>query len=67
MGWNAKVVSQRLPEVMGKFGLGVQNEGGQRLTEFAKRIHWSEQIPSSNNTRKTPHMDSTRWSKPKSD
>ena len=36
MGWNAKVVSQRLPEVMGKFGLGVQNEGGQRLTEFCQ-------------------------------
>ena len=25
----------------GKFGLGIQNEAGQRLTEFAKRTHWS--------------------------
>ena len=32
--WNAKVGSQEIPGVTGKFGLGVQNEGGQRLTEF---------------------------------
>ena len=39
--WNAKVGSQETPEVTGKFGLGVQNEAGQRLTDFAKRTHWS--------------------------
>ena len=38
---NAKVGSQEIPGVTGKFGLGVQNEAGQRLTEFAKRTHWS--------------------------
>ena len=32
--WNAKVGSQETPAVTGKFGLGVQNEAGQRLTEF---------------------------------
>ena len=32
--WNAKVESQEIPGVTGKFGLGVQNEAGQRLTEF---------------------------------
>ena len=32
--WNAKVESQETPEVTGKFGLGVQNEAGQRLIEF---------------------------------
>ena len=32
--WNAIVGSQETPEVTGKFGLGVQNEAGQRLTEF---------------------------------
>ncbi len=37
--WNAKVESQEIPEVTGKFGLGVQNEAGQRLTELAKRTH----------------------------
>ena len=31
---NAKVGSQEIPGVTGKFGLGVQNEIGQRLTEF---------------------------------
>ena len=50
--WNAKVGSQEIPEVTGKFGLGVQNEAGQRLIEqenalvigkrtTAKRTHWS--------------------------
>ena len=32
--WNAKVGSQEIPGVTGKFGLGVQNETGQRLKEF---------------------------------
>ena len=32
--WNAKVESQEIPRVTGKFGLGIQNEAGQRLTEF---------------------------------
>ena len=31
-GWNAKVGSQEIPGVMGKFGLGKQKEAGQRLT-----------------------------------
>ena len=39
--WNAKVGSQETPGVTGKFGLGVQNEAGQRLIEFCKRTHWS--------------------------
>ena len=49
--WNAKVGSQETPGVTGKFGLGVRNEAGQRLIEFAKRTHWSQQTPSSTNTR----------------
>ena len=32
--WNANVGSQETPGVTGKFGLGVQNEAGQRLIEF---------------------------------
>ena len=31
---NAKVRSQEIPRVTSKFGLGVQNEAGKRLTEF---------------------------------
>ena len=34
--WNAKVGSQEIPGVAGKFGLGVQNKTGQRLTEFCQ-------------------------------
>ena len=32
--WNAKLGSQETPGVTGKFGLGMQNEAGQRLIEF---------------------------------
>ena len=32
--WDAKVGSQETPGVTGKFGLGGQNEAGQRLIEF---------------------------------
>ena len=32
--WNAKIGSQEITGVTGKLGLGVQNEAGQRLTEF---------------------------------
>ena len=49
--WNAKVGSQGTPGVTGKFGLGMWNEAGQRLIEFPKKMHWSQQTPSSNNTR----------------
>ena len=34
--WNAKVESQVIPRITGKFGLGVQNETGQRLTELSQ-------------------------------
>ena len=34
--WNAKVGSQEIPGVTGKFGLGVQNEARQRLTEVCQ-------------------------------
>ena len=34
--WNAKVGSQEIPGVTGKFGLGIQNEAGQRLTELCQ-------------------------------
>ena len=34
--WNAKVGSQEIPGVTGKFCLGVQNEAGQRLIEFCQ-------------------------------
>ena len=61
--WNAKVGSQETPGVTGKFGLGVQNEAGQRLMEFCQvtantlfQLH-----------KRRLHVDITRWSTPKSD
>ena len=64
--WNAKVESQEIPGVTGKFGLRVQNGVGQRLTEFCL-----ENTLARANTlfqqEKTLHMDITRWSTPKSD
>ena len=32
--WNAKVGSQEIPRIIGKFGFVVQNEAKQRLTEY---------------------------------
>ena len=66
--WNAKVGSQETPGVTGKFGLGVQNEAGQRLTEFCQEnalIIENTIFPTTQE--KTLHMDITRWSTPKSD
>ena len=67
--WNSKIGSQEIPGVMGKFGLGVQNEVGQRLTEFCQENectgHSKHPLPTAQE--KTLHMDITRWSTPKSD
>ena len=49
--WNAKVGIQETPGVTGKFGLGVQNETGQRLIEFCQENTLVIAKPSSNDTR----------------
>ena len=46
-----QVGSQEISGVIGKFGLGVQNEAGQRLTEFCQENALVIETPSSNNTR----------------
>ena len=58
--WNAKAGSQETPGVTGKFGLGIRNEAGQRLTEFCQENAFFQQ-------QKTLHMDITRWLTLKSD
>ena len=60
--WNAKVGSQDTPGVTGKFGLGVQNEAGQRLTVMLRERtgHSKHPLPITQET--TLHMDITRWS-----
>ena len=66
--WNAKVGSQETPGVTGKFGLGVQNEAGQRLIRILPRECTSRgKHPLPTTQEKTLHMDITRWSTPKSD
>ena len=58
--WNAKV------GVTGKFGLGVQNESGQRIIEFCQEnalVISKHPLPTTQE--KTLHMDITRWSTPK--
>ena len=67
MDWNAKVGSQEIPGVTGKYGLGVQNKAGQRLTEFCE-----ENVLFIANTlfqqhKRRLHMYITRWSIMKSD
>ena len=65
--WNAKVGSQETLGVTGKFGLGVQNEAGQRLTEFCQENALVIANPFPTTQEKTLQMDVTRWSILKSD
>ena len=64
--WYAKVVSKEIPGVTGKFGLGVQNEAGQRLTVFPGEHTDHSKHPLPTTQEKTLHMEITRWSIPKS-
>ena len=56
-----------MPGVTGKFGLGVQNEAGQRITVLPREHtgHSKYLLPTIQEM--TLHMDITRWSIPKSD
>ena len=66
--WNAKVGSQETPGVTGKFGLGIQNEAGQRLIRvLPRKCTGHNKHPLPRTQEKTLYMDITRWSTPKSD
>ena len=65
--WNAKVGSQETPGVTGKFGLGIQNEAGQRPTVLPRKCTGHNKHPLPTTQEKTLYMDITRWSTPKSD
>ena len=65
--WNANVGSQETPGVKGRFGLGVENEAGQRPKSFAKECTGHSKHPLPTTQEKTLHMDITRWPTPKSD
>ena len=61
--WNAKVGSQEILGVTGKFGLGVQSEAGQRLTRvLPTECTGHSKHPLSITQEKTLHMDITRGS-----
>ena len=63
--WNAKVGSQEIPGVTGKFVLGVQHEAGQRLTEFCQENALVIANTLFQQHKRRLHMDITRWSVPK--
>ena len=65
--WNAKVGSQEIPGVTGKFGPGVQNEAGQRLTEFCQKNALVIANTLFQQHKRRLHMDITKWPTPKSD
>ena len=62
-----KVGSQEIPGVSVKFGLGVQNEAGQRLPILPREHTGHSKHPLPTTQEKTLHVDITRWSTPKSD
>ena len=65
--WNAKVGSQETPGVTGKFGLGAQNEAGQRLAVLPRECTGHSKHPFPKTQEKVLHMGITIWSTPKSD
>ena len=66
--WNVKVGSQEIPGVTGKFGLGVQDEAGQRLTFSLPREYTGHSKHPLSTTQETAlHMDTIRSQIPKSD
>ena len=65
--WNAKVRSQVTPKITGKFGLGVQDEAGQRLTVFCQENALVIANTLFQQHKRQLHMDIIRWSIPKSD
>ena len=65
--WNAKIGSQEISGVTGKFGLGVQNGAGKRLTEFCQENALVIANTLFQQHKRRLHMDTTRRLLPKSD
>ena len=63
--WNAKAGSQETPGVTGKFGLGIQNEAGKRLTKFCQENTLVKANTLFQQHKRRLHIDITRWSIPK--
>ena len=67
MGLECKIRSQEILGVTGKFGLGIQNETGQKLTDFCQEKALVIANTLFQQKKKSLHTDITRWSIPKSD
>ena len=65
--WNAKAGSQEIPGVTGKFGLGVQNEAGQKLIEFCQENVLQHALSLPATQEKSLHTGITSWPTLKSD
>ena len=65
-GLDAKVGSQEIPGVTGKFDVRVQNEAGQKLTVLPKEHTGRSKHPLLTTQETVLHMDITRWLTPKS-
>ena len=65
--WNAKVGSQETLVGTGKFGLGIQNEAGQRLIKFCQENALVIENTLFQQHKRRLHMDIIRWSTPKLD
>ena len=65
--WNAKVGSHKISGVPGNFGIGGQNEAGQRLMEFCQENALLKANTLYKQDKRRLHMDITRWSTQKSD
>ena len=65
--WKAKVGSQEIPGITGKFGLGVQNKAGQRLTVLPRERSGHSKHPLPTTQEKTLYTDITSRSILKSD
>ena len=65
--WNANVGNQEIPGVTGKFGRGVKNKAGQRLTVLSRECTGHSKQPLPTTQERTLYMDITRWSITKSD
>ena len=63
--WNAKLGSQELPGVTGKFGLGMKQGKGYKVLPRERTGHSKHPLPTTHE--KTLYLDITRWSTLKSD
>ena len=59
--------SHEIPGVTGKFGLGVQNKAGERLTVLPRECSGHSKHSLSITQETTPYMYRTKWTIPKSD